>query len=121
MKKMGYESHSVVIEKYHAYDGFVHVAAETPPHVDGKYTATLLEAGLTGCILFWHDTLGLGNDFETVFNLPLDARKAADEILLIRRGIDIESHSKQTSEEIYERVNPQKVMQMRFKKIMEIL
>jgi len=116
-----YEPHSVVIEKYHAYDGFVHVAVETPPFVDAKYTATLLEAGLTGCILFWHDTLGLGNDFETVFDLPSDPQKAAEQILSIRQSIDIQSHSKRTAEEIYERVNPEKVMQVRFEKIMEIL
>lgn len=117
----GYEAHQQVINKYHNYDGFVHIAAETPPYVDGKYTATLLEAGLTGSILFWHDTLGLGNDFETIFNLPLEPEKAAIEILQIRKNIDIEAHSKRTVEEIYDRVNPEKVITTRLDVILENL
>lgn len=117
----GYESHARVVEKYHKYDGFVHVAAETPPYVDGKYTATLLEAGLTGSILFWHDTLGLGNDFETIFDLPLDPILAAQRILQIRDSINIEEHSKQTAKEIYERVNPDHVMKTRSDAIKELL
>lgn len=121
LRQMGYVPHSIVVEKYHAFDGFVHVAAETPPFVDGKYTATLLEAGLTGCILFWHDTLNLGNDFETIFNLPLDPQEAAAEILHIRQSIDVESHSRRTAEEIFERTNPNKVMRIRYEKILEML
>lgn len=117
----GYETHKRVIEKYHKYDGFVHVAAETPPYVDGKYTATLLEAGLTGSILFWHDTLGLGNDFETIFNLPLDPSEAAKQILDIRKSINVEAHSRRTAEEIYERVNPDNVMKIRFEAMRELL
>lgn len=121
LKQHGYVPHSIVIEKYHAYDGFVHIAGETPPYVDGKYTATFLEAGLTGCLLFWHDTLNLGNDFETVFDLPLDSQQAATEILSIRDSIDIYSHSKKTSEEIFEYVNPSKIMRIRFESIQGIL
>lgn len=117
----GYDSHDTVIRKYSEYDGFVHIAGETPPFVDGKYTATLLEAGLTGSILFWHDTLGLGNDFETIFSLPKDPQSAAEEILIIRRSIDVETHSRLTAEEVRERVNPDKVMRMRFEAIREML
>ena len=117
----GYDSHQKIIEKYHKYDGFVHIAAEIPPLVDGKYTATLLEAGLTGAILFWHDTLGLGNDFETIFNLSVDPLKAADEVLQIRQSIDIEAHSKKTAEEIYEHTNPEKIIRNRFEAIKELL
>jgi hypothetical protein len=117
----GYDPHEKVIEKYHQYDGFVHVAAETPPFVDGKYTATLFEAGLTGSILFWHDTLGLGNDLETVFDLSLEPPVAADEILQIRKSINVETHSRRTAEEIYELVNPDKVMRIRFEALREII
>lgn len=117
----GYLPHSVIVEKYHQYDGFVHVAAETPPLVDGKYTASLLEAGLTGAILFWHDTLGLGNDFETIFSISKDPATAANEILNIRNNINVELHSKRTAEEIYERCNPEVVMDLRVEKILELL
>ena len=117
----GYIAHSVLARKYQQNDGFVHVAAEKPPVVDGKYTATLLEAGLTGCLLFWHDTLGMGNDFETVFDLPLDPRKAADEILQIRKSVNVPIHSRRTAEEIYEYVNPDRVMKTRFEAIKEFL
>jgi hypothetical protein len=119
--RIGYEEHQTVIEKYHRYDGFVHIAAETPPYVDGKYTATLLEAGLTGSILFWHDTFNLGNDFETIFSIPCDPKAAAEEILNIRSNIDVESHSKRTVEEVYDRVNPANVMNVRFQAIKELL
>lgn len=116
-----YVSHVNIIQKYIQYDGFVHVAAETPPLVDGKYTATLFEAGLSGCILFWHDTLGLGNDFETIFSLPLEPEAAARAILDIRKNIDVEKHSKRTVDEIFDRVNPDKVMRVRFNAIREFL
>lgn len=116
-----YVSHDKIIEKYNQYDGFVHIAAETPPFVDGKYTATLLEAGLSGCILFWHDTLGLGNDFETIFSLPADPEAAASAILDIRKNIDVEAHSRRTVDEIFDRVNPDKIMRTRFSAIRELL
>lgn len=116
-----YLSHQHLIEKYRRYDGFVHIAGKTPPLVDGKYTATLLEAGLTGCILFWHDTHELGNDFETIFSLPLDPAHAAREILNIRQNIDVRVHSRRTAEEIYERCNPANSLRIRSEKIYAIL
>ncbi|MEI2833228.1 MAG: hypothetical protein V9G25_00290 [Acidimicrobiia bacterium] len=59
----GYVNHKTVVKKYQEYDGFVHVASDKmhPLHIDGKYTASLIEAGVTGSILFWHDTYKLGN------------------------------------------------------------
>lgn len=117
----GYRRHDELIAKYSAYDGFVHIAAQTPPFVDAKYTATLLEAGLTGSILFWHDTLSLGNEFETVFSLPLDPEQAAKEILIIRSSIDVETHSKRTAEEIREHVNIDNVLRVRYEAIRELL
>lgn len=121
IKHRGYVSHAELIEKYHQYDGFVHIAGKTPPHTDAKYTATLLEAGLTGCILFWHDTLNLGNDFETIFSLPLEPALAAQEILQIRKSIDVALHSKRTAEEIYDRTNPDKIVKQRLQVILEHL
>lgn len=111
----GYVEHSDVINMYKKYDGFVHVAADikSPLYLDGKYTASLIEAGLTGCILFWHDTFGLGNNLKTVFNLSLDPEKAAQEILEIRDSIDVRAHSQKTHEEMLETFNPVKSVALR--------
>jgi hypothetical protein len=119
----GYVSHSRVIRKYQQYDGFVHVAAEkpSPVYIDGKYTAALLEAGLTGAILFWHDTLGLGNDLETVFNLPLEPEEAARELRHIRENLDVERHSRLTREEILEKYSPARSISYRAARIKELL
>jgi hypothetical protein len=119
----GYVPHSRVLKKYQQYDGFVHVAAEkpSPVYIDGKYTAALLEAGLTGAILFWHDTLGLGNDLETVFNLPLEPEEAAREIRHIRENLDVERHSRLTREEIFEKYSPARSISYRVARIKELL
>lgn len=119
----GYVDHSLVVKKYQNYDGFVHVARDIKHQtlIDGKYTASLIEAGLTGAILFWHDTLGLGNTLETVFDLPLNEEKAAQQILDIRNSINVEQHSKRTHEEMLEVFNPEKSVRVRAKKILEYL
>lgn len=103
----GYVSHEKIIKKYHKFDGFVHIADEIkhPKVLDGKYTASLIEAGVTGAILFWHDTFGLGNNLETIFNLPVDVDKAAKEITQIRKSIDVNKHSRLTREEIVDTFN----------------
>lgn len=112
-----YVRHSKVIRKYLEYDGFVHIAREVPPYSDGKYTASFLEAGLTGAILFWHDTLGLGNDLETVFDLPLDPPAAARRILEIRDSLDVPAHSRRTSEEIRTKFDPEAITRFRYEQI----
>lgn len=117
----GYVEHERVVAKYYQHDGFVHIAGPTPPYVDGKYTATLLEAGLSGCILFWHDTYGLGNDFETIFDLPLDPPAAAKAILEIRDSLDVLAHSRRTVEEIAERTSPDLSIRIRYHAIEELL
>ncbi len=119
----GYVSHRKVVKKYRQYDGFVHVAAEFshPDYLDGKYTATLLEAGATGSILFWHDTFGLGNDLETVFDLPLNPIEAAQEILQIRKSLDVEKHSRLTRDEILDKFDPERSVEFRAKRIKELL
>lgn len=119
----GYVDRSVVIEKYQEYDGFVHVASEIKDgiYIDGKYTATLMEAGATGAILFWHDTLRLGNDFETVFDLPLEPAAAARSILDVRNSIDVPKHSRATREEILDKCNADRSVAFRCAKIKELL
>jgi hypothetical protein len=123
LANMGYRNHQKVIQKYHAYDAFVHVAAEVVHdlYIDGKYTACTLEAGLTGAIVFWHDTLQLGNDFETFFDLPLDPQEAAAQILLIKNNLDVEKHSKRTREEILDKNDASKSLGYRAQKIKELI
>lgn len=98
----GYVTHELTIERYNAADGFVHVARDVrhPEFIDGKYTASLIEAGVSGCLLFWHDTWGLGNGLETVFELPLSTQAAAERILDIRSSVDIAAHSAATRDEM---------------------
>ena len=117
----GYLNHELVVKKYQAYDGFVHVARDIKDQVliDGKYTASLIEAGVTGSLLFWHDTFGLGNNLETVFNLSLDPDVAAREILDIKSSLDIKRHSRLTHEEMMDTFNPQRSVEIRALKMLE--
>lgn len=118
----GYVSHEQVIRKYQQYDAFIHVAKDIKdPNdgIDGKYTAALIEAGLTGSIVFWHDTYGLGNSLETVFELPLDEELAAKKILEVRATLNIREHSKKTHAEMMEKFNPVNSVKMRAEKILE--
>ena len=121
-RNLGYASHASTIAKYAEHDGFVHIAKEKPHpvRIDGKYTAALLEAGVTGAIVFWHDTFRDGNDFETVFSLPVDPESAARRILEIRDSIDIRKHSRLTSEEFRDRCHPQRIVQMRKDAILDL-
>lgn len=120
---VGYFDHKRTIAKYQEYDGFVHVARDVrhPEFIDGKYTASLIEAGVTGCIVFWHDTWGLGNGLETVFDLSLDSTAAAREILEIRSSIDVRAHSQKTREEMLDVFNPQGSVRVRAERIKELL
>lgn len=116
-------SHDEVIGKYMEHDGFVHVAGRPHPHyLDGKYTTCILEAGATGAILFWHNTIGAGgNEFETVFEVPLDPQLAAEEILRVRDEIDVEEHSRRTREEILRTCDPEKTVAVMAERIKELL
>jgi len=118
-----YASHDATVRKYQQHDGFVHVAADVanPRGVDAKYTACLLEAGLTGAILFWHDTYGLGNSFETVFDLPLDPDTAALRIVEIRGRLDVDRHSRLTRDEIFGVCHPEHAVGIRCARIKELL
>lgn len=120
---LGYVDHESTIRRYIEHDGFVHIAAEKPlpNHLDGKYTAALLEAAVTGSIVFWHDTFGTGNDFETIYSLPKEPEQAASEILEIIRNIDVEKVSAETSQEVSERCDPRKIVAYRKEVIESIL
>lgn len=118
-----YVDHSDVITKYNEADAFVHVARDIkdPLYIDGKYTASLIEAGLTGCILFWHDTFNLGNNLKTVFSLPLDPTEAAAEIKRVIRTIDVKAHSEMTHSEMLANFNPENSVRIRAEVILEDL
>ena len=98
----GYVEHAEIIKKYYSSDVFIHIAQEIEDklYLDGKYTASLIEAGMSGCIIFWHDTYGLGNTLNTVFNVSANEDMAAKEIQEILRSIDIKEHSKATRSEM---------------------
>lgn len=119
----GYVAHSRVIELYRQYDGFVHVAAEInhPSALDGAMLATMFEAGLTGAILFWHDTFGVGSILDTAFDLPLAPEEAAKRILELRDSLEVAKHSKATREEIAAKHNPAIAVAARAESIIEHL
>jgi len=120
---VGYVSHSSTVRRYHRYDGFVHVARDVrhPEFIDGKYTASLIEAGVSGAILFWHDTWGLGNGLESVVALPSESGAAAERILEIRASVDITALSRATRDEMMDTFTPQHSVSVRARRIRELL
>ncbi|WGD38074.1 hypothetical protein [Lysinibacter sp. HNR] len=119
----GYLSHTLTMKKYAEYDGFVHIATDVqhPEFIDGKYTASLMEAGATGSLIFWHDTWQLGNGLETVFALPSNTTEAAREILEIRKSINVVERSLATREEMLDVFNPQSSVRIRANQMMDHL
>ncbi|PZU46378.1 MAG: hypothetical protein DI566_07760 [Microbacterium sp.] len=120
---LGYVSHRETIRKYREYDGFVHIARDVrhPTMIDGKYTASLMEAALTGAIVFWHDTLGLGNDFETIFDAPASTHDAAEYIHQVRSSLNVRAHSRATAEEMKERADPGRSVAVRAHAMLEVI
>lgn len=108
-------SHEAMFDKYLAHDGFVHVARDIghPLYLDGKYTATLIEAGISGAVVFWHDTFGLGNTLETVYSVPLDPVAAAAAIREVSAEIDIKAHSRATHVELLAASDPRTSVEAR--------
>jgi len=115
-----YVPHEVTIARYLAHDGFVHVAGPAPPGLDGLYTATLIEAGLSGAITFWHDTLGLGGFLDTVVELPLDPPAAADALLRAIDAMDVADRSRATHAEMLATFSPAAAVAKRAAAILEL-
>lgn len=120
---LGYVSHRETIARYRSFDGFVHIARDVGDRtmIDGKYTAALMEAALTGAIVFWHDTLRLGNDFETIFDAPVGTEDAAAFIRDVRSSLDVVAHSRATAEEMREMADPRRSVAVRVERMLEVL
>jgi len=91
---------------YQGADGFIHPnMIGSPPgcYIDGKYSASTCEAGLSGCIIFWHDAMNLGNDMETVFEISLDPKEISEKVQDVVSSIDLDRHSDKTAEEFREK------------------
>jgi hypothetical protein len=120
---VGYVSHRDTVRRYQAFDGFVHVARDVrhPEFIDGKYTASFIEAGVTGAILFWHDTWGLGNGLDTVISLPESTDAAAAQILEVRASADISALSRATREEMMDTFAPHHSVAVRAARMRDLL
>lgn len=83
-----------------------------PPEyqIDAKYNQSNVEAGMSGCIIFWHDCMELGNSMETVFEIPLDPPGIIQKIQEVVGSIDLEKHSILTAQEFYEKCNMHDMM-----------
>ena len=119
----GYVEHDTIIKKYYSSDAFVHIAGEinNKLYLDGKYTASLIEAGMTGCIIFWHDTYNLGNTLKTVFSVSSSEEIAAKEIKDILSKIDIGKHSNATRREMIDTHNVGNSVKIRAELIKKLL
>jgi hypothetical protein len=109
---------------YQNADGFLHpgMIGEGPHRqVDPKYCTSVREAGLSGCIIFWHDAMGLGNDFETVFEVSLEPKEIAETIQDVVSSIDLDKHSTATAEEFYEKCNATNAVKAKVEIIKEFL
>jgi hypothetical protein len=95
-------SQEQMIASYQEADGFLHPGRVGPApgyFVDAKYTVSLIEAALSGCIIFWHDAMNHGNSMETVFEVSLDPKEIADKIQQVVGSIDLDAHSTKTANE----------------------
>lgn len=108
-----YLPHEQMPEIYQNADGFLSPQQIGPAYVDAKYTASLCEAGMSGCIIFWHDCMKLGNSFETVFEISLNPPEIAQTIKDIVGSIDLEKHSILTTQEFYEKCNTENAIKIR--------
>ncbi len=119
----GYVEQDTIIKKYYSSDAFVHIAGEinNKLYLDGKYTASLIEAGMAGCIIFWHDTYNLGNTLKTVFSVSSSEEIAAKEIKDILSKIDIGKHSNATRREMIDTHNVGNSVKIRAELIKKLL
>lgn len=86
-----------------------------------KVTASLIEAGVSGAIVFWHDTWSLGNGLQTVFDPLVSTAEAARENLQIRASIDVARHSRATRVEMLDTFNPHHSVTVRTKLMVELV
>jgi hypothetical protein len=108
-------------EIYQQADGFLspNMIGPAPDYeIDAKYTQASMEAGLSGCIIFWHDCMSLGNSYKTVFEVSLNPDEIAQRIQSIVSSISLEAHSKATAQEFYEKCNAADAVRVKVK-IME--
>lgn len=119
----GYLKHSTTIKKYQEYDAFVHIASDIKheKYLDGMYTASLIEAGLTGSIIFWHDTYGVGGYLESVFEVSSDPEVAAREIKDIIKTLNVREWSKKTRKEMKEVFNPENSVRIRAEEMLKLV
>jgi hypothetical protein len=113
-------SQAQMIATYQEADGFLHPGKVGPApgyFVDGKYTVSLIEAGLSGCIIFWHDAMGHGNSMETVFEVSLNPREIAARVQEVVGSIDLDAHSTKTAEEFRNKYSVENTV----KKMMDIM
>ena len=92
-------------------DAFVHCAQYGDyGDLDGKYTASLLEAAAGGAICFWHDAFDMGNDFKSIIQVPSDPDEAAEIIKSYaqRRPKSIAYLSRKAMKEIRSKCDPKK-------------
>lgn len=93
---------------YQNADGFLSpqmIGAPPDCEVDCTYNGATLEAGMSGCIVFWHDCMKLGNRLETVFEISLDPIEIAARIQDVVKNINLDEHSSKTAEEFHEHCN----------------
>jgi hypothetical protein len=103
-----------LVDIYQNADGFLSPNMIGPPpryEIDAKYSQATMEAGLSGCIIFWHDCMSLGNSFETVFPISLEPKEIVQRIQDVVSSIDLDKHSTLTAQEFYEKCNAGKAVQ----------
>ena len=97
---------------YQEADGFLSPNKIGPPfkyEVDAKYNQSTMEAGLSGCLIFWHDAMGVGNSFESVLEISLNPQEISQKIQDIVSSIDLDKHSTLTAQEFYKKCNAESV------------
>jgi hypothetical protein len=105
-----------LVKIYQDADGFLspNIIGRPPKYdVDAKYNQATMEAGLSGCLIFWHDCMNIGNSFETVFEISTDPKEIAQKIQDVVGSIDLDKHSITTAQEFYEKCNAENAVRVK--------